>query len=72
MIYDNVPGGAGHARRIGDHFDVVLRAALHRVEDCECGPETSCYECLRNYANQPYHELLARQPAINVLQQLAI
>ena len=70
MIYDNVPGGAGHARRVGEAFDKVLVAALGRVEWCECGPETSCYECLRNFANQPYHDLLARQPAIDVLRRL--
>jgi len=72
MIYDNVPGGAGHARRVAEAFDRVLVAALQRVEGCECGPETSCYECLRNFGNQPYHDLLARQPAINVLRYLVL
>jgi hypothetical protein len=70
LIFDDVPGGAGHARRIGDEFPNVVASALARVSDCECGPETSCYECLRNFRNQPYHEQLARQPAIEVLRQL--
>ena len=70
MLYDNVPGGAGHVRRICDRFDEVVRAALVRVERCECGVETSCYECLRNFGNQPYHDVLTRQSAIDVLRRL--
>ena len=70
LIYDNVPGGAGYARRIGEEFDDVLRAALAEVDSCECGPETSCYECLRSYGNQPYHDLLSREQAVNILRQL--
>jgi ATP-dependent helicase YprA (DUF1998 family) len=70
LIYDNVPGGAGYARRIGEDFDRVLPAALATVSDCECGPETSCYECLRSYSNQPYHDLLSREAALRILEQL--
>jgi ATP-dependent helicase YprA (DUF1998 family) len=70
IIYDNVPGGAGHSKRIGERFPEVLKAALARVSDCECGRETSCYECLRNYSNQPYHDTLRRDLAINLLNAL--
>ena len=70
MLFDNVPGGAGHVKRIGDNLKLVLASALKRIKDCECGSETSCYECLRNYRNQPYHELLARGPAAEFLKQV--
>lgn len=70
LIYDNVPGGAGHSKRIGEHFTAVLQAAFERISACECGPETSCYECLRNYSNQPYHATLARRPVLDLLNTL--
>ncbi|PDW03755.1 DEAD/DEAH box helicase [Candidatus Viridilinea mediisalina] len=60
ILYDNVPGGAGHVRYIAEELQQVVTSAAQRVaRDC-CGPETSCYECLRNFRNQPYHDLLQR------------
>lgn len=69
MLFDNVPGGAGHVKRIGQNLKAVCAAALNRVSNCECGPETSCYECLRNYWNQPYHEELQRGPVAQFLDR---
>jgi len=60
VLLDNVPGGAGHVRRIADELAPTFRAAWERVAHCECGEETSCYECLRNFRNQPYHDQLQR------------
>ena len=60
MIFDNVPGGAGHAKRIANELKEAFVEANRRVEYPCCGPETSCYECLRNYRNQPYHDALER------------
>jgi hypothetical protein len=68
VIYDTVPGGAGHARYIGERLSELIAAAAARVESCECGPETSCYSCLRSYANQHLHEELSRGAAARVLQ----
>lgn len=60
ILYDNVPGGAGHVQYIAEELPTVLTSAYERINrDC-CGPETSCYECLRNYRNQPYHDQLRR------------
>lgn len=70
ILYDTVPGGAGHAQRIADAFANVTRAAFARVETCECGPETSCYACLRSYGNQFWHESLRRRDATTVLAPL--
>lgn len=60
VLFDNVPGGAGHVRRIHDELTSVFEAAYERVNNDCCGSETSCYECLRNYRNQPYHHELQR------------
>jgi hypothetical protein len=70
VLYDNVPGGAGHVRRIADELGDVFLAAWERVERCECGEETSCYECLRNFRNQPYHDRLKRGLARDFLHDL--
>jgi len=60
VLFDNVPGSAGHVRRIADELPAVCRAAWERVDRCECGEETSCYECLRNFRNQYLHDRLRR------------
>ena len=70
VIYDTVPGGAGHAKRIQEGFTDVVDAALERVRNCECGPETSCYGCLRSYRNQLHHDSLSRGAAEEALTLL--
>lgn len=57
VLFDNVPGGAGHVKRIidGENLHEVFKNAFNRVKNCTCGPETSCYGCLRNYQNQFCH-----------------
>ncbi len=70
VLFDNVPGGAGHVRRIAQALPLALRAAWDRVARCECGAETSCYECLRNFYNQHYHDHLRRGLARDFLGEL--
>ncbi len=68
MIFDNVPGGAGYAKAISEKIPDVLTEALRRVSmDC-CGPETSCYQCLRTYYNQDLHDDLKRGLAKEFLE----
>lgn len=69
-LFDAVPGGAGHVLQVEAHLERVLRAALGRVSDCECGPETSCYGCLRSYQNQRDHDHLSRGDAEQILRRL--
>ncbi len=72
IIYDAVPGGAGHSRRIVSNDGAVLsrvfEAAYSRVSECECDP--SCYKCLRSYENQKVHDKLNRQLAKDFLARL--
>ena len=67
VLFDAVPGGAGHAARIAERFPELLQAALRVVDHCECGEDSSCYGCLRSYANQRYHDELVRGDALDVL-----
>jgi hypothetical protein len=72
IIYDAVPGGAGHSRRLvtedGEILNAVIKRAIILLNTCECSP--SCYRCLRNYENQRIHETLDREKALNFLKQL--
>ncbi len=72
VVFDAVPGGAGGAMRIARSFPAVLNAALRRVERCDCGEETSCYGCLRNFRNQAFHEELRRGDALAFLRPLVM
>lgn len=72
VIYDTVPAGAGNAIRIAESFPQIVRAAVARVSDCQCGIESSCYACLRHYRNQRVHDLLRRDDALSRLQPLGM
>lgn len=70
-FFDTVAGGAGHALcYLESDLERVLGAALSRVSTCDCGPETSCYGCLRSYYNQRNHDRLSRGEAQDVLEAL--
>ena len=75
ILFDTVPGGAGHVKRMlnEDQFMAALREARSIVSSCTCGAEkrdTSCYSCLRNYYNQYCHDDLRRDYAIDALDQI--
>jgi hypothetical protein len=71
VLFDTVPGGAGSAARIASSLDVAVDFALRRVSACDCGPETSCYGCLRTPDNERHHENLSRGAALAILDSLA-
>ncbi|MGQ9805066.1 MAG: Zn-binding domain-containing protein [Chlorobiales bacterium] len=78
IIYDNVPGGAGHVRRLTDEdgiIEEVLQEAYRIVKHCKCGGESgdaACYACLQNYNNQFYHDELKRKYAIDFFEQIGV
>lgn len=71
IIYDAVPGGAGHSRRLvtknGEILYKILMSALYNMRTCNCDP--SCYNCLRSYENQKIHDQLDRHLAEKFLEQ---
>jgi len=70
VLYDNVPGGAGHVRQIQLEFEHVLEETLKIVNCTDCAEDTSCYHCLRSYGNQHEHDLLKRGKIIRFLEEL--
>ncbi len=75
ILFDNVPGGAGHCKELGTKKAVLMRAleeGKKLVEDCDCSPESSCYSCLRDYSNQYYHLQLSRKAALDLFDELGL
>ena len=70
ILFDAVPGGAGHTKRIVDRFPELLNAAYDVVANCECGRDSSCYGCLRTYSNTLYHDELVRGRALSAIGQV--
>ncbi len=73
VLFDNVPGGAGHIDALARESDLrlVLEAAYRRVATCtRCSEDAACYACLRRYGNQYCHDLLARGPVAEYLERL--
>ncbi len=73
-IFDNVPGGAGHTYKVFDYPDEKyqewFKISSKRVNNCECGVDSSCYKCLQSRSNQRYHDLLERGVAIKFFENL--
>ncbi|MEA4899804.1 MAG: DEAD/DEAH box helicase [Christensenellaceae bacterium] len=70
ILYDSVPGGAGHIHRIAadeNVFQNVIRRAYEICSECVCSP--SCYKCLRDYYNQDWHSMLNRTAAAGFFEQ---
>ena len=70
ILFDAVPGGAGHVENIKDHLEEAVREGYKKVKNCQCGEDTSCYNCLRNYSNQRFHDDLQRGYAISIMRLL--
>lgn len=72
LLYDNVPGGAGHVKRLVEKDAIIrsLKAALIKVSQECCDENTSCYNCLRNYYNQMQHNRLRRIYAKTLIESL--
>ena len=77
ILFDTVPGGAGHVRRIGkferEDLKQLFQGSLEIVRQCKCGDwkgDTACYSCLCNYYNQKYHDILKRKYAIEFLSDI--
>ena len=71
MIYDDVPGGAGHANQLSDRVEELIEEAYRVVDGhCGCGDETCCYGCIANYYNQMKQAKLSRGAAKRILGAL--
>ncbi len=70
LLYDNVPGGAGHASQLRGRVPELVKMAWERVASCTCGEETCCYGCLASYYNQSFQSRMSRAGAKRVLAPL--
>lgn len=71
LIYDDVPGGAGHARQLSERVPELIKEAYRVVDGhCGCGEETCCYGCIANYYNQMRQAKLSRGAAKRILGAL--
>ena len=71
LIYDDVPGGAGHARQLSNRVQELIEEAYRVVDGhCGCGEETCCYGCIANYYNQTKQSRLSRGAAKRLLGAL--
>lgn len=71
LLFDNVPGGAGHAHQLGSMIPELVREAHHIVDGhCGCGESTCCYGCIANYYNQSIQHKLSRGAAKHILGML--
>ncbi len=63
VLYDRTPGGAGFVAEAFERWQEV-EATARDVCDCPAQCEHSCYDCLKDFGNQGYHELLDRHLAL--------
>lgn len=71
MLFDNVPGGAGHTKQLASMIPQLIGSAYHVVDGhCGCSGETCCYGCIASYYNQSRQAYLSRGAAKMVLGSL--
>jgi DEAD/DEAH box helicase domain-containing protein len=77
MLFDSVPGGTGYLHQLLAHdagtLGEVLRMALQTLKECSCNkdPEKDgCYRCLYQYRLGRNMELVSRDNARAVLDEL--
>lgn len=71
VLYDTVAGGAGNVKRLleqdGQNLQLIFESAYQKLLKCGCS--SSCYNCLRSYENQRFHDVLDRNLAIEFLKK---
>lgn len=70
VLFDAVPGGAGHSQFLSKHLVDLFEAGYDVVDACDCEETSSCYGCLRSYSNQLFHDELSRADARALLGHL--
>lgn len=75
VIFDRVPGGAGHVEQIRGRLLDVLKATVQRLRECrnpDCAADSSCYTCLRSHRNQFHWASLKRSAPLPWLERVAV
>ena len=65
VLYDRTPGGAGFVEEGKARWSEVVAAAIDICQPTSSHAcETACYDCLKDFGNQSYHEKLRRQSVL--------
>lgn len=70
VLFDTVPGGAGHVKRLLNKEEMIkaFEFAYEKVSQECC--DIACYNCIKNYKNQKYHDRLRRPLAKDFLSKI--
>ena len=68
VLYDLTPGGAGFVKEGFDNWQQVVESAVLVCNDCK-NCKDACYDCLKDFSNQSYHDRLNRFMAVESLAQ---
>lgn len=68
VLYDPTPGGSGLLPQILHYWEHIVGHGIKFLSSCIC--KQSCYSCMKNYSNQPYHDLLDRHRAIKLFAKV--
>jgi very-short-patch-repair endonuclease len=66
-----MPGGSGLLQQIIERWSEVVESGRRLLASCVGACPKSCQDCLRNYYNQAFHDLLDRHRALRVLDAYA-
>lgn len=74
VLYDSLPSGTGYLHRLAapTAFHDVLRQARTVIESCRCNNENkpACHRCLLGFAAPDDHEVVTRDDALQILNDL--
>jgi ATP-dependent helicase YprA (DUF1998 family) len=70
FLYDTLPGGAGFTSQLPEKGELLFRAALDLLRNCEGHCDSSCYRCLRSYKNKFEHGMLDRHLGADLVAYL--
>jgi hypothetical protein len=69
FLYDDVPGGAGYARRVKENLGAILNLAVTLGSVCaNSSCSSGCYRCIFDYRNQGSHSKLDRPYGTDLLR----
>ncbi|MCD6449259.1 MAG: DEAD/DEAH box helicase [Thermotogaceae bacterium] len=68
VFYETVPGGSGYIEVLFHYRNRVIETAKNVLQECGCGK--ACYHCLLTFWNQPFHDVLDRKLAAEVLGKI--
>lgn len=68
VFYETVPGGSGYIEVLFHYRNRVIETAKNVLQECGC--RKVCYQCLLTFWNQPFHDVLDRKLAAEVLGKI--